>query len=430
MSNNNNLDKRPHIVIVGAGFGGLAAAKEMVNTAVDITLIDRRNYHLFQPLLYQVATAELSASEIAIPIRHIFEKAENLDVFMESVVSINADSQIVSTENDQQIHYDYLILATGAKHSYFGKDEWAQVAPGLKSIEDAYLIRNRILTAFENAEITTDPDIRQAYLTFVIVGGGPTGVELAGALAELAKKSLKRDFRHISPESSRIILVDAGTRLLAAFHEDLSQEAQKDLQEMGVEVFLHSKVAQIDANSVQIGDQIISSKTVIWAAGVEASPAGKWLGVETDRSGHVSVNENLEVPGFNNIFAIGDTASFLPKDAERPLPGIASVAKQQGHFVGKFILAKVLGKTKLPVFRYLDLGSMATIGRNNAVVDLKGFRFSGIAGWLLWCSAHIYFLIGFRNRLLVASSWFWNYLSSQRSIRLILGATNIFDNKI
>ncbi|WP_031434096.1 NAD(P)/FAD-dependent oxidoreductase [Methylomarinum vadi] len=410
----------PRVVIVGAGFAGLAVAKKLANQALRVTLIDRHNYHLFQPLLYQVATAELTASEIAVPIRHILKKAQNIEVILDAVNDVDTQNQLVTTESGKQLPYDYLVLAAGARHSYFGHDQWERFAPGLKTIEDAHLIKNRILSAFERAEVEADPELRQALLTFVIVGGGPTGVELAGAVAEIARKSMAHEFRHISPELARIILVDAGPRVLAAFDEKLSRKALADLKSLGVEVLTNTPVEGIDELTVRLGDHNIASETVIWAAGVQASPAAQWLGIKAERGNHIPVDDNMNVAGFDNIFAIGDTASFIPAGSDRPLPGVAAVAKQQGHFVGKFIRAKVLGN-KPPLFRYRDYGSMATIGRNKAVVWLNGWRITGFPGWLLWSVVHIYYLIGFPNRFLVAFNWFWNYLTSQRSVRLIFG---------
>ncbi len=410
----------PRVVIVGAGFAGLAAAKELANRALNVTVIDRQNYHLFQPLLYQVATAELTASEIAVPVRHILKRARNIEVVLDSVVGIDTQNRLVKTESANDVHYDHLVLATGARHSYFGHDNWEALAPGLKTIDDAHLIKNRILSAFEKAEIESDAEFRRALLTFVIVGAGPTGVELAGAVAEIARRSLRHEFRNIAPESARIILADAGPRVLAAFDEKLSAKALKGLHKLGVEVICGATVEEIVQHSVRLGGNCIATETVIWAAGVEASPAAQWLGITSGRGNRIAVGDTMTVAGYDNIFAVGDTSAFVPAGSNRPLPGVAAVAKQQGQFVGKFILAKVGGK-KLPAFRYRDYGSMATIGRNKAVVWLKGWRISGFPGWFLWCFVHIYYLIGFPNRFQVAFNWFWNYLTSERSVRLIFG---------
>lgn len=411
-----------NVVIAGAGFGGLSAAKQLANKKnVNVALIDQHNYHLFQPLLYQVATAALTPAEIASPIRQVFRCAKNITVYMDTVNAVNSYKRQLLTEGGFRFDYDYLILATGARHSYFGRDEWAPLAPGLKTIDDAFELRQRILTAFEKAEMAENREERQSYLNFVIVGAGPTGVEMAGAIAELARYTLAEDFRHITPECARIILVNAGPRILASFDEDLSRKAQQHLEKLGVEVVLNTRINTIEPGKVYLNDTALDCKTVIWAAGVEASPAGQWLGVETDRSGRISVNQDLSVPGHEEIFAVGDTAACIPAGARQPLPGLAPVAKQQGTFVAKLILAKVQGKKKLPVFRYRNYGIMATIGRNQAIADLGFAKFSGFIGWWLWGLAHIYYLIGFRSRLFVGLSWLWAYLSYQRGVRLITG---------
>ena len=421
-----------NVVIAGAGFGGLSAAKQLANKKnVNVVLIDQHNYHLFQPLLYQVATAALTPAEIASPIRQVFRCAKNVAVYMDKVNAVDSDKRQLLTEGGLEFDYDYLVLATGARHSYFGRDEWAPLAPGLKTIDDAFHLRQRILTAFEKAEMAQDPVERQNHLNFVIVGAGPTGVEMAGAIAELARYTLTEDFRHITPESARIILVNAGPRILISFDEDLSRKAQQHLEKLGVEVVLNTRVNTIEPGRVHLHDSVVDCKTVIWAAGVEASPAGQWLGVATDRSGRIPVNPDLTVPGHEKIFAVGDTAACIPEGARHPLPGLAPVAKQQGTFVAKLILAKIQCKKKLPVFRYRDYGTMATIGRNQAIADLGFAKFSGFFGWWLWGLAHIYYLIGFRSRLFVGLSWFWAYLSYQRGVRLITGtqAQDEDDNK-
>lgn len=411
---------RPHVVIVGAGFGGLEAAKALANTEVEVTLIDRHNYHLFQPLLYQVATAALTPAEIASPIRHIVRDAKNITVFMDTVEGVDAKAGTLMTKGGRQIAYDYLILATGARHSYFGKNEWANAAPGLKTIDDAFELRQRILTAFEKAEMEEDAEKRKAWLTFIIVGAGPTGAELAGAIAELARHSLVFDFRHIKPSSARIILADAGARVLSGFNEKLSAKAHKHLEDLGVEIALNARVDHVDASGVDMEDRHIAARTVIWAAGVEASPAGKWLAAKTDRMGRVIVKNDLSVPNHPDIFVIGDTASLTPEDEVRALPGLAPVAKQMGKYVARGILARQSGGTRR-VFHYHDHGTMATIGRDRAIADLYGLRVSGKPGWLLWSFAHIYFLVGFRSRITVGFSWFWAYLTWQRGVRLITG---------
>lgn len=412
---------RPRVVIVGAGFGGLEAAKTLANQAVDVTLIDKKNHHLFQPLLYQVATASLTASEIAAPIRSVLRGGRNIRVFMETVRGVDPESRCVLTESGKTIPYDYLVLSTGAQHSYFGKDEWARFAPGLKSIEDAIALRQRILDAFEQAEMETDPEKRRALLDFVIVGAGPTGVELAGAIAELARHTLKKEFRNYLTKEARIYLVEAGSRVLPAFSECLSAIARRNLAEMGVDVLTNTRVENVEAGLVTLNGQPMHCRTVIWAAGVKASPAGAWIGAETDRSGRVVVSRDLSVKDRPEIFAIGDTACYIQEGGERPLPGIAPVAKQQGRYVGQAILDRVAGRPVSKAFRYRDYGTMATIGRNKAVADLRIMKIHGFSGWLFWCLAHIYFLIGYRSRLIVMMNWLWNYLTHSRGVRLIIG---------
>ena len=411
---------RPRIIIVGAGFGGLAAAKALAGSDFDVTVIDRHNYHLFQPLLYQVATAGLSPSDIASPIRSILSHAQNIGVVLADVTGIDADRRDVIAE-DRHFPYDTLILATGARHAYFGRDEWAPHAPGLKRIDDATFLRQRILVAFEKAESETSEERRQALLTFVVVGGGPTGVEMAGAIAELAKKALARDFRRIDPKGTRIILVEAADRLLTPFHPNLSQAARRSLEKLGVEVKLGAPVSGLDRNGVTVAGERIPARTIVWAAGVAASPAGEWLGAATDRAGRVKVAPDLSVPGHPEIFVIGDTALVTDADG-KPLPGIAPVAKQQGTYVARLIRARREGRG-LPAFRYRDFGILATIGRSHAVAQFGRLRVSGLAAWLLWSFAHVYFLIGFRNRLSVALTWGWSYLTFQRGTRLITGLT-------
>jgi NADH:ubiquinone reductase (H+-translocating) len=409
---------RPRVVIVGAGFGGLEAAKALAGKPLDVTVIDRRNYHLFQPLLYQVATAALSPAEIAAPIRGILRGAKNCAVVMARVTGVDLAKQNVVT--DRGAHpYDYLILATGARHAYFGHDEWEAAAPGLKKIEDATDIRRRILIAFELAETEGSTIERTRLLTFVIVGGGATGVEMAGAIAELARKALPADFRSIDSRTARIVLVEAGPRLLTAFDHSLSDYAKKVLEDLGVEVILNRAVTGANLDGVALGESHIESRTVIWAAGVRASSAGTWLDVETDRAGRVPVNPDLSVPGHPSVFVIGDTA--LAKDENgKPLPGVATVAQRQGKYVAKLVEHRARGKT-LPPFRFKDPGTMATIGRNRAIAEIKGLKFTGFLAWALWSFVHVYGLIGFRNRFVVALSWFWSYLTYERGTRLITG---------
>ena len=406
------------VVIVGAGFGGLSAAKALAGSAFDVTIIDQHNYHLFQPLLYQVATAGLSPAEIASPIRSILARARNVNVVLGKVSGIDVAQCVVIAEG-RRIPFDHLILATGARHAYFGHDDWAASAPGLKTIDDATYIRRRILLAFEKAETEEDPHERARLLNFVIVGGGPTGVEMAGAIAELANRALAADFRAIDPRCARIILVEAAPRLLTPFDPSLSQAAKRSLEQLGVNVRLGAAVTAVDAEGVSIGAERIEARTVIWGAGVMASPAGLWLGAATDRAGHVKVAPDLSVPGHPDIFVLGDTATLDGADGH-PLPGVAPVAKQQGAYVARLLLARRDGKT-FPAFRYRDFGSLATIGRKRAVVQMGRFRLHGFIAWLIWCVAHIYFLIGFRNRLIVATNWLWNYATFQRGTRLITG---------
>ena len=407
--------KRPHVVIVGAGFGGLAAAKRLAGRDVDVTLVDRRNHHVFQPLLYQVATAALSPADIAGPIRAILSRAMNIRVVLDEVIGVKAVDGHVDLKTGRKLAYDWLILATGARHSYFGKDEWTVHAPGLKSIEDALAIRRKVLLALEQAEVETEPSVRQALLTFVVIGGGPTGVEMAGAIAELARRAVSRDFRSISPNCSRVILIEAGERLLPSFPEELSDAAERSLIQLGVDVRLGSPVADIGEGYVDWHKELIFSRTIVWAAGVAASPAAEWLGADRDRSGRVFVELDLTVPGHRNILAIGDTASASDRRG-RSLPGVAPVAKQQGRFVADLILGRRVGD-----FRYRDFGNLATIGRSRAVIQMGDLRLSGFSAWLIWSIAHVWFLIGFRNRLAVTLNWLWNYLTYQRSARLITG---------
>lgn len=414
------LRNKPKVMIVGGGFGGLSVAKELAKVPVQITLIDRHNYHLFQPLLYQVATAALTPAEIASPIRTLLSRQKNTIVYLDNATGTDTVQQKVILESGRHLDYDYLILATGSEQSYFGNDHWADYAPGLKNIDDAMDQRQRILMAFEHAEMETNPEKRRACLTFIIVGGGPTGVEMAGAIAELAH-SISEDLRNITSESFRILLVHAGDRLLPQFSEPLFHQAKLDLESMGVEIMLNTHVEKFGQGFADLNGISIHSGTIIWAAGVSASPAGKWLGAKTDRSGRVLVNNDLSVPGLNNTYVIGDTAAFTPSEATEALPGLAPVAKQQGQFVGRLINAKVARKTAPKEFCYRDYGTMETIGRNRTVADLGKIKVTGFIGWLLWGKAHIYFLIGYRNRVIVAMSWMWAYLTYQRRVRLITG---------
>ena len=412
--------RRPRVVIVGAGFAGLSAAKALAKAPVDVIVIDRHNYHLFQPLLYQVATAGLSPADIASPIRSVLSRQANASVILADVEAIDLDARIVHAE-DRLVPYDLLIVATGAQHSYFGHPEWAKYAPGLKGIDDATMLRRRILLAFERAEIETDPGEQQRLLSFVVIGGGPTGVEMAGAIAELARKALSADFRMVDPRAARVTLIEAGPRILPSFHPSLSEAARHSLEMLGVEVLLGKPATRCDARGVEVEGRRIEAGNIVWAAGVTASPAGRWLGAETDRAGRVKVNPDLSLPGRPEIFVLGDTASAPGPDG-RPLPGVAPVAKQQGAYVARLIKARIAGKDAA-AFRYEDFGSMATIGRKSAVVEIGRLRLTGFVAWLIWCVAHVYFLIGFRNRLAVALNWGWNYVTFQRGTRLITGLT-------
>ena len=416
----------PRVVIVGAGFGGLWAAKALANAPVEVTIIDRENHHLFQPLLYQVATAALSPADVAAPIRGIVGAYRNITVMLGDVSGVDVAARAVSIAGGRRVPYDYLILATGARHAYFGHDDWEPFAPGLKRIEDATEIRRRILIAFERAENETDPDERRLLMNLLIVGGGPTGVELAGAIAELARRALAKDFRNIDPRDTRIILVEAGPRLLPSMPEDLSEEALQRLQRLGVEVRLGAAVTAVDASGVTIGTARLDARTVIWAAGVAASPAGQWIGAKCDRAGRIEVNPDLTVPDHPEIFAIGDTALMLDA-AGRPLPGVAPVAKQQGRYVGSLIKTRLHSAERIEPFSYRNYGNLATIGRKAAVIDFGWIRLHGFVAWLIWMVAHVYFLIGFRNRIIVALNWLWAYFTFQRGARLITGPFRRFD---
>ena len=408
----------PHVIIVGGGFGGLYAARALKRAPVQVTLLDRRNHHVFQPLLYQVATAALSPGDIASPIRWILRHQANVEVLLAEVSRVEPERRTVVL-TDGEMTYDYLILAIGATHAYFGHDEWRDVAPGLKTLEDALDIRGRVLMAFERAERETDPAKRQALLTFVVIGGGPTGVELAGALAEISRQSLTRDFRHFDPGSARIALVEAGPSLLTAFPEPLRDAARKDLERLGVDVRTGSPVTNVTDGRVEAGGAFIEAATVLWAAGVAASPVGATLGVPTDRAGRVVVQPDLTIPGHPEVFVIGDLASITGANG-RPLPGVAQVAIQTGKHAARNIVRSINRQPCRP-FRYRDLGNMATIGRASAIADFGWLQLKGWFGWLAWLFVHIMNLIGFRNRLVVLVQWAWAYFSYQRAIRLITG---------
>ena len=409
--------QKPRVVIVGAGFGGLEAAKKLACKDVHVTVIDRTNHHLFQPLLYQVATAALSPADIAAPIRGILSKCKNIEVILAELRSVNVNAKKVKMSDGAELDYDFLILATGARHSYFGHDEWEKLAPGLKSLEDAIEVRRRLLMAFEYAERITDEAARKAAMTFVIIGGGPTGVEMAGAIAEIARHTLAKDFRHIDPSQARVILVEGEPRLLAAFPEDLSASALKQLVDLGVEVRTGIHATNLTDNGLQVGDEFIPCRVKIWAAGNNASFVGKTLGVAVDRFGRVLVNDDLTIPGHPEVQVIGDLANFSHQTG-KPLPGVSPVAMQQGRHAARNILGMIDGR-KPQRFRYWDKGSMATIGRNKAVADLNFMHLSGLAAWLAWLFVHIIFLVGFRNRLAVLFQWAWAYFTFNKGARLI-----------
>ena len=408
--------KIPRVVIIGAGFGGLEAAKKLAGEAVRVTVVDRTNYHLFQPLLYQVATAALSPADIAAPVRAILSKCENMEVILAEVQSIDVNARKVKMV-DGELDYDYLVLATGARHSYFGHPEWEKLAPGLKSLEDAVEIRRRILMAFEYAEKISDEAARKAAMTFVIIGGGPTGVEMAGAIAEIARYTLAKDFRHIDPSQARVVLVESEPRVLAAFPEDLQISAMRQLVDLGIEVRTGIHATNLSEQGLQVGDEFIPCRVKIWAAGNNASSVGHSLGAPIDRVGRVIVNEDLSIPGHPEVQVIGDLANFSYQTGQ-PLPGVSPVAMQQGRHAARNILA-MIDCRKPQRFWYFDKGSMATIGRNKAVADLKLVHLSGIPAWLAWLFVHIIFLVGFRNRLAVLFQWAWAYFSFNKGARLI-----------
>ncbi len=410
----------PRIVIVGAGFGGLTAARALDGLAVDLTVVDRRNFHLFQPLLYQVATAGLNPSDVAWPVRGILSRQKNARVLLGEVTSIDATTREVLLSDGRKLAYDWLILATGATHTYFGNDQWERHAPGLKRVDDATLIRRRLLLALERAENSGDPAEQKKLMTFAIVGAGPTGVELAGAIAELSKKVLIHDFRAINTRDVRVVLVEGADRVLLSFPPTLSAFALAELEKKGVDVMLNTRVTGCDADGLSFGDgSNLDAATVLWAAGVAASPAARWLDVPADRAGRVQVLPDLGVPGHERVFVIGDTAAIVQNGKQ--VPGVAPAAKQQGQHVAKTIRAALAGKKSPGPFKYRDFGNLATIGRHSAVIDFGFLRMKGLIAWWLWGIAHVYFLIGARNRSLVATQWFFNYLSYSRAARLIVG---------
>lgn len=412
------MQKKHQVVVIGAGFAGLQVVLGLKGADVEITLIDRRNHHLFQPLLYQVATTVLATSEIAWPIRHLFRDRKEVTTLLDEVVGIDRAKKTVVLRNGQNIQYDTLVLATGARHAYFGKDEWEPFAPGLKTLEDATTIRRRVLLAFEQAELEDDTESRKALLTFAIIGAGPTGVELAGMIAELAHQTMPREFRRIDTREARVLLVEAGPRVLPSFGESLSEYARDELVKLGVTVRTGNPVTACHAEGIKIGDEAIACRTIVWAAGVQASPAAQWLGVKADRAGKVIVTKDLRIAEDPAIFVIGDTALAL-KDDGTPVPGIAPAAKQQGSFVAKFIRAMLIGATPPAIFKYRNQGNLATIGRRVAIIEFGRFKLKGVLAWWIWGIAHIYFLIGTRSRFAVAWSWLWIYLSGLQSARLI-----------
>ena len=412
----NGPARKPRVIIVGAGFGGLEAAKKLACEEVKVTVVDRTNHHLFQPLLYQVATAALSPADIAAPVRGILSKCRNMEVVLAEVLAVDVAAKIIKT-GERELAYDYLILATGARHSYFGHPEWETLAPGLKSLEDAVEIRRRILLAFEYAEKVNDEAAKRAAMTFVIIGGGPTGVEMAGAISEIARHTLARDFRHIDPSQARVVLVEGSDCVLSSFPKDLQEKAMEQLKQLKVELRTGIHASNLTEQGIQVGDEFIPCRVKIWAAGNEASPVGASLGVERDRAGRVIVNEDLTIPGHPEVQVIGDLASFSHQGG-KSLPGVSPVAMQQGRHAAANILAMVNGEEPSR-FHYFDKGSMATIGRNKAVADLRYFHLSGWPAWMAWLFIHVLFLVGFRNRLAVLFQWAYSYLTFNAGARLI-----------
>ncbi|MBC8132544.1 MAG: NAD(P)/FAD-dependent oxidoreductase [Deltaproteobacteria bacterium] len=411
---------RKHVVVIGGGFGGMAVSQSLARAPVRVTLIDRSNHHLFQPLLYQVAMAGLTPGEIAVPIRSVLRHQENARVLLAEVTQVDLEARRVHMREASPIEYDFLVLAPGAVNSYFGHDDWPRFAPGLKDLDDAIEIRRRVLLAFEAAERETDPLVQRGHLTFVVIGGGPTGVELAGAIAELATFVLSRDFRAIHPDQTRVLLIEGGERVLSSFAPETSASAEATLRKMGIEVRTGVRVTEIDEKGVCLGTERIESSTVLWAAGVRASPLLATLGLETDRGGHLRVESDCSVAGHPEVFCVGDAATFVPEGASTSLPGISPVAMQQGRFVARAIAGAIEGRAR-ESFRYVDKGSMATIGRSRAVAEIGRLRLSGFLAWLAWLSVHIFYLIDFRNRLLVLIDWAWSYFTYQRGSRLITG---------
>ncbi|MDR8394376.1 NAD(P)/FAD-dependent oxidoreductase [Aliifodinibius sp. S!AR15-10] len=411
------MSDQKHAIIIGGGFGGISAAKELRNSGIKVTIIDKNNHHLFQPLLYQVATAALSPGDIAVPIRAIFGKSSNVRVVLGEVTEINKQEKSLKLKDERTFDFDYLVVAAGAQYNYFGNDDWAESAPGLKSISDALQVRERILLSLEEAEQIDDPKLREPYLTYVIIGGGPTGVEMAGAIAEIAKRNMMRDYKNFSKNESRIFLVEAGPQILNGFPKSLAEKARESLEDMGVSVLLDTPVTEISDSRVQFKQGAIETPNIIWAAGVAASPLMSSLDEPQDRTGRVIVNKDLSISDYPDIFVIGDAAHLEEEDGN-PLPGLAPVAMQEGRYVGKIIRNNTPSKDRKP-FHYVDKGTMATIGRAKAVADVKGMKFSGFIAWILWSVIHIFYLIGFRNRIKVFVEWMWYYFSFKRGVRLI-----------
>jgi NADH:ubiquinone reductase (H+-translocating) len=414
------MSVRPRLMVIGGGFAGLWCTRALAKAALDITLIDRANHHLFQPLLYQVATAGLSAGDIAAPLRHILRQQRNVAVRLGEVTGIDVEARRVSLADGDTLPYDFLLVASGATHAYFGHDGWADHAPGLKTLDDAMTLRRRILLAFEYAENARSEAEREAWLTFAVVGGGPTGVELAGTLAEIARHTLRGEFRHFDPARARVQLVEAGPRVLANFPPELSDKAAAQLRRLGVQVLTGAPVQAIDANGYERGGERTLARTVLWAAGVAASPLGRLLGAPLDRAGRVQVQPDLTLPDYPEVFVAGDLAALSQANGQ-PVPGVAPAAKQMGAHVARAITARLAGRGAAP-FEYQDYGNLATIGRMAAVVDLRGFRFSGLLAWWFWLAAHVFFLIGFRNRFTVLINWAWAYWTYQRHARVVFGA--------
>jgi NADH dehydrogenase len=405
------------VVIIGGGFGGISVAKQLKKTDIDITIVDKRNHHLFQPLLYQVATAALSPGDVAVPIRSIFSSSDNIKTVLGEVEEIDKNEQVLRFKDRSPLSFDYLVVATGSQYNYFGNDDWEDHAPGLKSVDDAIAIRERILYSLEIADQLDSDEEKKPYLTYAVIGAGPTGVEMAGAIAEIAKRNMMRDYKNIDPDQTRVYLIEAGPKVLLGYPDSLSDKAQKDLEGMGVTVLLNEPVTDVSSDSVTAGDTVINTPNIIWAAGVTSSPVLRSLGAKEDKMGRAYVENDLSIEGHPNIFVIGDAAHSEDADGE-PLPALAPVALQQGKYVGKKIKNDIEGKSTKS-FSYTDKGSMATIGRAKAVADIKGFKFSGVAAWLLWSLIHIFFLIGFRNRFRVFAEWVWHYITFKRGVRII-----------